>query len=104
MTVRSSYFRVAVTKNCRKYHKRSYELSDHIDRRLVTFFEDYGVLEIYEFSKFNAESMDTFRIRLEDCWEVSGVLGSNLLIFTIAKNQIEIIDDFEKILSEWLNS
>ena len=76
-----------------------------IDFSLILLLEEeFGIAEIYEFSKFNAKSKDTFKISMDIALQISGNLADTAIFFTVSKEKAVYLDIFENRLNTWINS
>lgn len=91
------------TQNCRKFVKRCYTTPILIDFSLILLLEEeFGIAEIYEFSKFNAKSKDTFKISMDIALQISGNLQDTAIFFTVSKEKLVYLEIFEGYLNKWL--
>ena len=89
------------TRNCRRFHKRTYTLAKEIDNDLVDSLQKLGVLEIIKFSDYLATARDIFKVRIEDLLEISGTFNDRYLQITLRKDLAEMIIDIEGKINSW---
>ena len=94
-------FKKQQIKNCRRFIRNCYTLERPIDSALLNRLENYGFLEIQHFSKFSKLAKDSFKLKLEDILEITGVISGNQFFITIAKTDLELVKEIERELSEW---
>ncbi len=100
---KSAYFSYTLTKNCRKYIKFCYQLQKRVDRKLLLRLERFGLVEIYSFAKFIENANDTFRILVEDDYQISGVLDDTVIHLALAKEgKLEVKELLECELVDWI--
>lgn len=96
-------FSFVQTQNCRKFIKRCYTMPVLIDSSLILLLEEeFGMAEIYEFSKFNPQSKDTFKISVDIALQISGNLADTAIFFTVSKEKLVYLEIFENYLNKWL--
>ena len=96
-------FSFVQTQNCRKFIKRYYQLPFLVDKLLLSLLEEeFGLVEIYEFSKFSPTAKDTFKISFDTSLQVSGNLGETTIFFTVAKEKSDYLLIFENVLNQWV--
>ncbi|WP_338766493.1 hypothetical protein WAF17_03900 [Bernardetia sp. ABR2-2B] len=100
----NNYFEVKQIKNCRQFIRNCYTLSKPIDKNLLNQLENYGYLEIQNFSSFSALAKDSFKLKLEDILEVTGVIDGNQFFITIAKTDLNLVERIEQELIIWIKS
>lgn len=88
-------------KNCRRFIRNCYTLPKVIDELLLNRLEKYGFLEIQRFSTFTALAKDAFKLKLEDILELTGVIQGNQFFITIAKTNLELVEQIEQELIAW---
>lgn len=100
---RSAYFSVLLTKNCRKYIKFCYQLRQNVDEDLLNRLRKFGFTEIYSFSKFMDNVHDTFRILVEDDFQISGVINGDVIHIALAKEgKLRMKNNLENELIDWM--
>lgn len=97
----SAYFKCIKTRNCRRFFKHNYVLQFKIDHELVSKLENFGMLEITEFSKFSNLANDMFKVRMDSEIELSGTINDTLFRLTISREYPELVTDVETILNNW---
>jgi hypothetical protein len=74
-----------------------------VDRQLLMRLEKFGFVEIYSFAKFIENAHDTFRILVEDDYQISGVLDDTIIHLTLAKEgKLQMKDLLEVELINWI--
>jgi hypothetical protein len=91
-------------KNCRRFLKRCYITSKIIDSELVAKLEAFGFLEIQKFSTFVANAKDTFKIKMLDDIEISGVITGKEMFITISKQNLSAFEQIEQEVENWYSS
>ncbi len=97
----NDYFEIKQIKNCRRFIRNCYTLSKSIDKNLLIQLENYGHLEIQNFSSFSPLAKDSFKLKLEDILEITGVIEGNQFFITIAKTDLELVQQIETELIDW---
>lgn len=98
-------FTIKETKNCRKYTKHVYSLSQVIDESFVESFSIFGKPDVTYFSKTLPNCHDMVKIRNYDfSFEIAGSIDGRDLIITYEKKNKEIISMVEDELKAWLFS
>jgi len=98
----NDYFEIKQIKNCRRFIRNCYTLSKSIDQKLLIQLENYGHLEIQNFSSFSTLAKDAFKLKLEDILEITGVIEGNQFFITIAKADLELVQQIEQELINWI--
>ena len=100
----SQCFTLIESKNCRKYTKYVYRLNKQIDFDLIESLHYFGKAEVTEFSKYNSNSLDMFKIRnYELACEIAGSINGNDLIVTMDIKDDKMSDLIESEITEWFN-
>ncbi len=95
-------FQLKETKNCRKYTKKIYELSELIDDSFLSHFSLLGKPQIIDFKSYSPQSLNMFKIRnYEMGLEASGTVDGYVVMVTYEKNVDENSELFESELMEW---
>ena len=97
----NTYFEIKQVRNCRKFIRNCYTLSKSIDKTLLNQLENYGYLEIQNFSSYSPLAKDSFKLKLEDILEITGVIEGNQFFITIAKTDLELVEKIEKEVIYW---
>jgi hypothetical protein len=98
-------FSFVQTQNCRKFIKRCYQLPLLIDFSLLNLLEsEFGLVEIYEFSKFSSKAKDTFKISSDTTLQITGNLQENNIFFTVSKEKATYTILFEQLLRKWIDT
>ncbi|MDW3195462.1 MAG: hypothetical protein R8G66_24005 [Cytophagales bacterium] len=96
-------FTLKETKNCRKYTKHVYELSQRIDESFVQSFSLFGSSEVTNFSQMLPGSYDMIKIRnYEFSFEIAASLNGHDMIVTYQKKDQPIMDMVEVHLKGWI--
>lgn len=90
-------------KNCRRFLKRCYTLNKNINVALVEKLELFGVAEINKFSQFLPKAKDTFKVKMLDSLEITGVIESGELFVTISKNEVYLFNVVEEQIEQWFD-
>lgn len=91
------------TKNCRKYTKHVYELSQHIDESFVQSFSFFGDPVVTAFSQMLPGSHDMVKIRsYEFAFEIAASLQGYDMIVTYQKKNQPVMDMVEDHLKGWI--
>lgn len=98
----NTYFEIKQIKNCRRFIRNCYTLSKSIDKKLLNQLENYGYLEIQNFSSFSPLAKDSFKLKLEDILEITGVIEGNQFFITIAKTDLNLVEKIEQELIQWI--
>lgn len=96
-------FNCTQIKNCRRFLKRCYTLNKKVDRELLETLEMFGFMEINEFSRFSSHAKDTFKIKMLDTLEITGVIDGTELFVSISKAELSLFDMVEKEIENWFN-
>lgn len=97
-----NYFTKIVTKNCRHFYKHHYELSVPVDDELLGQLENFGFMEIINFSKFSPKALDAFKIKLEDTIELEGAICGNYVMASVKKTCPRVLSELEETINSWL--
>lgn len=95
-------FEVVENKNCRKHIRKCYTLKQPILKSLIDNFSEFGFLEMQYFSQFSPTAKDCFKIYVDDCLYINGVLNDFNLYLTVSKANIDFIAVFETALTAWI--
>ena len=98
------YFKVKQIKNCRRFIRNCYTLPQKIDKTLLGRLENYGHLEIQNFSSFSPLAKDAFKLKLEDILEITGVVEGKEFFITIAKTDLNLVEMIENELIQWIQN
>lgn len=88
-------------RNCRRFFKRYYTINFLADHDLLEQLSVLGLVETYDFSKYVAQALETFNIKMENEVDISGAIGSAEIQVTIIKTCPQMLQNFEDILSKW---
>jgi hypothetical protein len=99
--INDTSFKIKKIKNCRRFIRNCYTLLKPIDKDLLNRLENYGYLEIQNFSSFSPLAKDAFKLKLENILEITGVVEGNQFFITIAKTDISLVEKIEKELIDW---
>lgn len=96
-------FHCTQIKNCRRFLKRCYSLNRNVDDELLQMLEIFGFKEVKEFSRFSPEAKDTFKIKMLDTLEITGVIDSSELFITISKDELGLFELVEQEIEDWFS-
>ncbi|WP_375560799.1 hypothetical protein ACE193_24405 [Bernardetia sp. OM2101] len=97
----NTYFEIKQIKNCRRFIRNCYTLLKPIDKKLLIQLENYGYLEIQNFSSFSPLAKDSFKLKLEDILEITGVIEGKQFFITISKTDLSLVEKIEQELVDW---
>ena len=100
----NNYFEIRQIKNCRRFVRNCYTLPKKINSKLLHQLENYGYLEIQNFSSFSPLAKDAFKLKLENILEITGVIEGKEFFITIAKTDLELVKKIEEELTSWITS
>ena len=102
MELNEHFVKTKIHKNCRDFFKRMYDLPCTIGNDFVHELEQFGRLEINEFSKVVATAKDSFTIFGKDGLEIRGVVDDNSILLVVPKNNPEEYERFEALLENYI--
>lgn len=94
-------FSYVTTRTCRRFYKRHYTLGFPIDTTLLNELEQFGIMEVMEFSKYSATAYDTFKIKFDEQVDISGLINGKELQVTLSKEQPSLLALFEETLDKY---
>lgn len=104
-SVMQTAYQVKAVKNCRNYTKKCYLTYQDINEKLVEDLNEYGILEIIDFSSFAPLAKPCFKIKCFNALEISGVISGRELFVVIAKEQDHsLFDEIEGVISQWFQT
>ena len=98
-------YTVKAVKNCRNYIKKCYLLNQLVDDSLIESLNEYGILEVIDFSAFSPLAKPCFKIKCFDELEISGVVNGRELFIVIAKHKDhKLFDELENHINYWFEN
>ena len=88
-------------RNCRRYLKRCYSLTQPSNELLLHQLSDFGLIEYQRFSEYLPQAKDTFKVKMLDLIEISGVLDGKELFITVSKEDLSLFQRIEQAIHDW---
>ncbi len=99
----SEYFELREIKDCRKYRKHIYLLSQVLDASFVAHFSFLGPPKVTPFQQFVADAHDLLTIRSDTFGiELLGGLSGNDLFVTFGSKDQALVYFLEDELRQWV--